>query len=74
MVATLLRVLPAIGMVAGHAAAVDTARSPAPAGATPRAIEGGGWVVQLSAQKTEAEAQAAFRAMQNIPCSASISL
>jgi hypothetical protein len=46
------------------AAAVDTARSPAPAGATPRAIEGGGWVVQLLAQKTEVEVKAAFRAMQ----------
>jgi SPOR domain len=37
---------------------------PPPASAAPRAAEGGGWVVQLSAQKTEAEAQAAFRAVQ----------
>jgi SPOR domain len=48
-------------------AAVDTARPPAPARAAPRAVEsgGGGWVVQLSAQKTEAEAQSAFRAAQS---------
>jgi hypothetical protein len=45
------------------AAAVDTTRPPAPARAAPRASEGG-WVVQLSAQKTEAEAQAAFRTAQ----------
>jgi cell division septation protein DedD len=48
-------------------AAVDTVRPPAPARpAAPRAVEtgGGGWVVQLSAQKSEAEAQSAFRAAQ----------
>jgi SPOR domain len=44
-------------------AAVDTTRPPAPARAAPRASESG-WVVQLSAQKTEAEAQAAFRTAQ----------
>jgi hypothetical protein len=44
-------------------AAVDTTRPPAPARAMPRASEGG-WVVQLSAQKTEAEAQSAFRTAQ----------
>jgi hypothetical protein len=43
-------------------AAVDTVGSPARA--TPRAVESGGWVVQLSAQKTEVEAQTAFRAAQ----------
>jgi sporulation related protein len=32
--------------------------------ATPRGIEAGGFVVQLSAQRSEAEAQAAFRTMQ----------
>ena len=41
-------------------AAVDTTH-PAPAKATPAS---GGWIVQISAQKTEAEAQAAFRAAQ----------
>ena len=42
-----------------------TTRAPAPArAATPRASEVGGWVVQLSAQKTEGEAQSAFRAAQ----------
>jgi hypothetical protein len=45
-------------------AAVETARPPAPARAAPRAAESGGWMVQLSAQKTEAEAQSAFRAAQ----------
>jgi SPOR domain len=45
-------------------AAVDTARPAAPARAAPRAVEGGGWMVQLSAQKTEAEAQSAFRVAQ----------
>jgi hypothetical protein len=35
-----------------------------PSPAAPRANEGGGWVVQLSAQKSEAEAQAAFRSAQ----------
>jgi hypothetical protein len=44
-------------------AAVDTTRPPAPARAAPRASESG-WVVQLSAQKTEAEAQSAFRTAQ----------
>ncbi len=42
-------------------AAVDTAHPAAPARATPR---GADWMVQLSAQKTEAEAQSAFRAAQ----------
>jgi hypothetical protein len=42
-------------------AAVDTTH-PAPAKTAP--ASGGGWIVQLSAQKTEAEAQAAFRAAQ----------
>jgi hypothetical protein len=42
-------------------AAVDTTH-PAPAKAAPPS--GSGWIVQLSAQKTEAEAQAAFRAAQ----------
>ena len=43
------------------------AAAPAPAPAppvVPRPSEAGGFVVQLSAQKSEAEAQAAFRAMQ----------
>jgi hypothetical protein len=44
-------------------AAVEPTRPPAPPrAAAPR--EGAGWVVQLSAQKTEGEAQSAFRAMQ----------
>jgi hypothetical protein len=43
-------------------AAVETPRPPAPPRA-PRTGEGG-WVVQLSAQKTEGEAQSAFRAAQ----------
>jgi hypothetical protein len=43
-------------------AAVEPALPPAPT-RTPRTSEGG-WVVQLSAQKTEGEAQAAFRAAQ----------
>ena len=43
-------------------AAVDTDASGARR-ATPPAGSGG-WIVQLSAQKTEAEAQAAFRAAQ----------
>jgi SPOR domain len=42
-------------------AAVDTTH-PAPAKTTPSS--GGGWIVQLSAQKSEAEAQAAFRTAQ----------
>ena len=42
-------------------AAVDTTH-PAPAKSAPPS--GSGWIVQLSAQKTEAEAQAAFRAAQ----------
>ena len=42
-------------------AAVDTTHPAAPARATPPS---GGWIVQISAQKTEAEAQAAFRAAQ----------
>jgi hypothetical protein len=41
-------------------AAVDTTH-PAPAKTTPSS---GGWIVQISAQKTEAEAQSAFRAAQ----------
>jgi hypothetical protein len=41
-------------------AAIDTTH-PAPAKTTPSS---GGWIVQISAQKTEAEAQAAFRAAQ----------
>ena len=46
-------------------AAVEPTRPPAPPrAAAPRAGESGGWVVQLSAQSTEAEAQSAFRAMQ----------
>jgi hypothetical protein len=44
-------------------AAVEPARPPAPARA--RASEVGGWVVQISAQKTEGEAQSAFRAAQS---------
>ena len=44
-------------------AAVEPAR-PAPARA-PRTSEVGGWVVQISAQKTEGEAQSAFRVAQN---------
>ena len=36
----------------------------APEAATPRAAEAGGFVVQLSAQRSEAEAQTAFRTMQ----------
>jgi cell division septation protein DedD len=36
----------------------------APPPAAPRAGEAGGFVVQLSAQKSEAEAQTAFRTMQ----------
>jgi hypothetical protein len=36
-----------------------------PAAAAPPATEGGGFVVQLSAQKSEAEAQASIRAMQS---------
>jgi hypothetical protein len=44
-------------------AAVDTTHPAPPARATPPS-GGGGWIVQLSAQKTEAEAQAAFRAAQ----------
>jgi hypothetical protein len=54
--------LPPAPQLQSPVAAVDTAR--APARATPRAVESGGWVVQLSAQKTEAEAQTAFRAAQ----------
>jgi SPOR domain len=42
-------------------AAVDTTH-PAPAKTAP--ASSGGWIVQISAQKTEAEAQAAFRAAQ----------
>jgi cell division septation protein DedD len=42
-------------------AAVDTTH-PAPRATPPSGS--GGWIVQLSAQKTEAEAQAAFRAAQ----------
>jgi SPOR domain len=42
-------------------AAVNAA---APVPGTPRVVESGGWVVQLSAQRTEAEAQSAFRGMQ----------
>jgi SPOR domain len=46
-------------------AAVEPTRPPAPPrAAAPRASESGGWVVQLSAQKTEGEAQSAFRAAQ----------
>jgi cell division septation protein DedD len=45
-------------------AAVEPARPPAPARA-PRASEVGGWVVQISAQKTEGEAQSAFRVAQS---------
>jgi hypothetical protein len=45
-------------------AAVNTASPAAPARATPRAGESGMWVVQLSAEKTEAEAQSAFRVTQ----------
>ena len=41
-------------------AAVDTTR-PAPAKTAPAA---GGWIVQLSAQKSEAEAQTSFRSAQ----------
>jgi cell division septation protein DedD len=44
-------------------AAVDTTHPAPPARATPPSGSGG-WIVQLSAQKTEAEAQAAFRAAQ----------
>jgi len=36
----------------------------APEAAAPRAVEGGGFVVQLSAQRSEAEAQTAFRTLQ----------
>ena len=43
-------------------AAVDTTH-PAPAETAPPSGSGG-WIVQISAQKTEAEAQAAFRAAQ----------
>jgi cell division septation protein DedD len=42
-------------------AAVDTTRPAAPPRARPTE---GGWIVQISAQKTEAEAQAAFRTAQ----------
>jgi hypothetical protein len=46
-------------------AAVDAPRTPAPARTAPRPETGSGlWVVQISAQKTEAEAQSAFRAAQ----------
>jgi len=45
-------------------AAVNTASPAAPARATPRTDESGMWVVQLSAEKTEAEAQSAFRVTQ----------
>jgi hypothetical protein len=47
-------------------AAVEAPRTPAPARAAPRPAETGSnmWVVQISAQKTEAEAQSAFRAAQ----------
>jgi SPOR domain len=45
-------------------AAVEPARPPAPARA-PRTSEVGGWVVQISAQKTEGEAQSAFRVAQS---------
>jgi SPOR domain len=44
-------------------AAVDTTRPAPSAHATPPSGSGG-WIVQISAQKTEAEAQAAFRAAQ----------
>jgi SPOR domain len=44
-------------------AAVDTTHPAPPAKTTPPS-GGGGWIVQISAQKTEAEAQAAFRAAQ----------
>ena len=36
----------------------------APKAAAPRAVEAGAFVVQLSAQRSEAEAQAAFRTLQ----------
>jgi cell division septation protein DedD len=36
----------------------------APEPANPRAVEGGGFVVQLTAQRSEADAQASFRTMQ----------
>ena len=36
----------------------------APEAAASRAVEAGGFVVQLSAQRSEAEAQAAFRTLQ----------
>ena len=42
-------------------AAVDTTRPAPPARARPAE---GGWIVQISAQKTESEAQAAFRTAQ----------
>jgi hypothetical protein len=45
-------------------AAVETRAPAPPRAATPRTSEVGGWVVQLSAQKTEGEAQSAFRAAQ----------
>jgi hypothetical protein len=44
-------------------AAVETTHPAAPARATPPSGSGG-WIVQISAQKTEAEAQAAFRTAQ----------
>jgi len=43
------------GRVGGGVTAPDTA---------PRAVEAGGFVVQLSAQRSEAEAQTAFRTLQ----------
>ena len=42
----------------------STRTHPAPAKTAPPSAASGSWIVQLSAQKTEAEAQAAFRAAQ----------
>jgi cell division septation protein DedD len=45
-------------------AAIEEPHASASARPTPRATETGAWVVQLSAQKTEGEAQSAYRAAQ----------
>jgi cell division septation protein DedD len=45
-------------------AAIEESHPSASARATSRANETGAWVVQLSAQKTEGEAQSAYRAAQ----------
>jgi len=51
--------------LAPQIAAAIPATVPAPPAAKPRVTEGGGFFVQLSAPKSEAEAQSAFRALKS---------